>query len=126
MSKWLYLWMAVILLAALSMCPAASVKIAWDPPASTNGVAGYMIHWGPSSGNYTNHVDVGPILEAIVHGVDVSACTNFFVLTAYNAESNHSEYSDEFWINPVPGKPRKGKVWLLDLRITGTITEAAE
>src|SRR5260370_955103 len=47
-----------LLLGSLSLAQAAqSVTLAWDP--DTSPVAGYRLHYGTSSGNYTNSIEVG-------------------------------------------------------------------
>jgi len=102
MNKWLYAWMAAIILTAPSMCPAASVSIAWDPPIPSTGVAGYNIYYGPESRDYTASVDTGNVTSGRVDDLDPTK-THYFTLTAYNASSNESEYSAELvWDNEAP------------------------
>jgi len=112
-SKWLYVWMTAIILAALSMCPAATVSIAWEPPESTNDIAGYRVYVGSASLQYDRSIDVGMALTATVPDIGTNANTHFAV-TAYNTYGNESEYSDEMvWdvegYLRKPGKPTKLK-----------------
>ncbi|MBV9492330.1 MAG: fibronectin type III domain-containing protein, partial [Verrucomicrobia bacterium] len=54
----------VLLLAALSSTHAAlSVTLAWDPES---GIAGYRLHYGTASGNYTTTSNVGNQASATV------------------------------------------------------------
>ena len=102
MNKWLYLLMAVILLAAFNVCEAASVSIAWDPPIASNGVTGYKIYHGPMSRGYTASGDAGNVCSGRVSDLD-PAKTYYFAITAYNSSSNESEYSAELvWDNTLP------------------------
>jgi hypothetical protein len=41
---------------------ADSVGLEWIAPASGPTPAGYRVYWGPSTGNYTTHSDVGNVL----------------------------------------------------------------
>jgi len=102
MNKWLYLLMAVILLAAFNVCEAASVSIAWDPPIASNGVTGYKIYHGPMSRGYTASGDAGNVCSGRVDNLNPKQ-THYFALTAYNSHNNESEYSAELvWDNEAP------------------------
>ena len=67
-------------------------NLAWDASTTPN-VAGYKLHYGTSSGNYSNTIDVG-----MVTGCSVSSLapgTYYFTASAYDASGNESGYSNE-------------------------------
>jgi hypothetical protein len=72
---------------------AANVTLAWDSNQE-NDIAGYILYYGMSSGNYTSNIDVGNInqytLPALQDGV-----TYYFAVTAYNLDDYESDYSQE-------------------------------
>jgi hypothetical protein len=76
-----------------------SVSLAWDPSPDSN-VAGYAIHYGNGSGNYSTSLDVGNQTTATVAGL-ARELTYYFVVTAYTADgveslpSNEVKYPDE-------------------------------
>ena len=81
---------------------AAEVTIAWDP--STSNPIGYRIHYGTSSGSYTQIIDVGNVTEYTVSGLQ-SDVFYYFVTSAYN-EFGESGYSNEVqWPTPPPAAP---------------------
>src|SRR3972149_5909585 len=67
---------------------AGEAILTWDPPTTnTDGtpltdLAGYKIHYGTTSGNYTTVIDVGNV-------------TTYFATTAYDSSGNESGYSNE-------------------------------
>lgn len=81
---------------------AATVTVAWNPPASGDHVAGYKIYYGLASRVYTGSVDVGNVTEGSVSNLD-SSLTYYFAITAYNQSLNESDYSAELvWDNTAP------------------------
>ncbi len=72
---------------------AAEVTLAWDPN-SEEDLAGYKIHWGTESGNYSLSVDVGNVtiytLKDLTPGL-----TYYLAATAYDTNDNESAYSIE-------------------------------
>jgi hypothetical protein len=72
----------------------------WDAPTKyadgspLSSLGGYVIYWGRQSGNYT---DSHRIEDAAVTEwrADLEAGSYFFALTAFDAEGNESEYSNE-------------------------------
>jgi hypothetical protein len=56
-------------------------------------IAGYRVHYGTSSGSYTNHVNItnGALQSATVSGVPVG--TYYIVMTTYDANGLESGYS---------------------------------
>jgi len=75
-----------------------SVTLAWDPSVSAD-VAGYIVHWGYTSGNYALQTNVGNTTSAKISGLSVGV-TNFFVATAYDSYGLESEPSNEVSYTP--------------------------
>ncbi len=82
---------------ALCLAPtfasAADVTLAWDSNQE-NDVAGYRLHYGTSSGNYTQNIDVGNITEHTLTGLQ-DGTTYYFAVTAYDLDNYESGYSQE-------------------------------
>jgi hypothetical protein len=78
---------------------ALPTALAWDAPATNSdgsaltNLAGYKIHYGPSSGNYTGVLDVG--LTTSYSLSELPAGTYYFTVTAYNQSGIESERSNE-------------------------------
>jgi hypothetical protein len=71
----------------------AQASLAWDPsPDST--VAGYKLHYGTESGNYTESVDVGNTTSYTLDSLQPNT-EYYFAATAYNDEGAESDYSNE-------------------------------
>lgn len=71
----------------------ASVKLAWDPNPESDKIINYTLHWGVTSGNYTNQIHVGVATSATVTGLSKVA-TYYFAVTASNVKAT-SAYSSE-------------------------------
>jgi len=86
--------MASLLLPAFArVACSATVTVAWDPnPEPT--VAGYYMHYGSSSGSYTNSVDVGSATRCAISALQ-EGVTYYLAVTAYDGSGNQSGYSDE-------------------------------
>ncbi len=79
------------------------VRLAWDPVTTDTGgnaitVDGYRLHWGASSGLYTETKDVGNTTTAQL--TELEHGRHFFVVTAYLKSSDdeillESDYSNE-------------------------------
>jgi hypothetical protein len=76
-----------------AMCGAESVTLAWDPSSSAD-VAGYKIHYGPSSRTYTASVDAGNVTQYTLDGL-TAGTKYFFAATAYDKWKNESDFSNE-------------------------------
>jgi len=76
-------------------------KISWDAN-SENDLAGYKVHWGLSSRNYENIVDVG---NATSWSFWFDPGIYYFALTAYDFSQNESGYSAEVMYEEVTGLP---------------------
>jgi hypothetical protein len=77
----------------LASAHAASIDLEWDPNIEPE-LAGYKIHWGPSSGVYTSSKDVGNNTSATITGLDEGK-TYYFAATAYDGDGNESGFSNQ-------------------------------
>jgi len=92
----------IALLLAQSLCGAvrdySSVTLEWDPPTdSPVDVTGYKIHWGPTSGNYTNAAFAGTNTTGIVDDL-LAGATYYFAVTSLGLDDTNiveSEFSNE-------------------------------
>ena len=79
----------------------SSITLNWMPPTeNTNGtaltdLAGYEIHYGPQSDEYTNTIKVDNPGIATYEVDNLSPGTYYFVVTAYNADGTQSPVSSE-------------------------------
>ncbi len=72
---------------------AGSVTLEWDANTESD-LAGYKLHYGTASGNYTQSIDAGPALTVTAPNL-TGGTTYFFVLTAYNTAGLESLPSNE-------------------------------
>ena len=72
---------------------AAQATLAWDPSGESD-VAGYRIHYGTTSGNYSVHIDVRNVTACTVIGLEPEQ-TYYFAATVYDSAGNESGYSNE-------------------------------
>jgi hypothetical protein len=77
-----------------SISYAAQATLAWDPPAVSTDVTGYMIHYGTASGTYSQAIDVGKTTTYTVSNLS-DGKTYYFAATAYNSAGQKSVYSNE-------------------------------
>ena len=91
----LFLFAALACFVSLSPFAAhcADVTLAWDANGE-NDLAGYILYYGTSSGNYTTNMDVGNITQYTLPGLQ-DGVTYYFALTAYNLDNYESAYSQE-------------------------------
>src|SRR3972149_7046251 len=79
---------------------AGEAILTWDPPTTnTDGtpltaLAGYKIHYGTTSGNYTTVIDVGNVTTYTVTNL-TNNVTYYFATTAYDSSGNESGFSNE-------------------------------
>jgi hypothetical protein len=66
--------------------------LAWDASATTN-VAGYAVYYGEDGTNFEHRVDVGANTACVVEGL-IGGQTNYFAVTAYNAQGVESPTSN--------------------------------
>ena len=78
----------------------SSLEIRW---VVVSGVAGYEVHWGRSSGAYTQSVDVGMprdqsgILTYVLDGLEAPG-TYYFAMTSYDDDGQASPFSNEITV----------------------------
>jgi hypothetical protein len=70
---------------------AANVTLGWSPNPESN-IAGYVVSYGTSSGNYSTRVDVGNVT---MYSVSLPPGTYYFAAQAYNTIGQQSGYSAE-------------------------------
>jgi hypothetical protein len=70
-----------------------NVALAWDPSLGQN-IAGYRLHSGTSSGDYTQTIEVGNTTTALVSNL-TAGTTYYFVVTAYDTSNVESPSSNE-------------------------------
>ena len=83
---------------------AATVGLTWT---GSDAAAGYVVHWGTTSGAYSHAVDVGSsvadshgtvTVTIALDGAAASAERFFFAVTSYDAVGDSSAYSNELSI----------------------------
>lgn len=78
----------------------ATAILSWDLN-SEGDLAGYKVHYGTISGNYSTFVDFGltgtPNTPSATVGNLTVGNRYFFVLTAYDTSNNESNFSDEVY-----------------------------
>jgi hypothetical protein len=72
---------------------AGQATLAWNPNTESD-LAGYRLHYGTSSGNYTVHLDVHNVTTYTVTGL-TDGQTYYFAATAYDASGHESGYSNQ-------------------------------
>lgn len=101
----------------------ASVTLTWDPSTSP-AVTGYRVHYGATSGQYTDSVAVGNIATGTVPGL-TSGLTYYFAVTAFDANGLESDSSNEISYT-VPGGSSTLQVGMtssrqMNLTVTGQV-----
>ena len=87
-------WLASAFIALMpGQVSANSVTLAWNPIASPTDV-GYVVHYGPASGNYPNQFYAGSGTNATITGL-IGCSTNYFVVTAMSTSGLESAPSVE-------------------------------
>ena len=71
----------------------AQTTLVWDQVIHPD-VAGYMVYYGTSSGDYDVSLDVGNWTSVTIAGLDGSE-TYYFAATAYSAYGEESDFSNE-------------------------------
>jgi len=80
----------------------ADVNGSWDANTESD-LAGYRIYYGTESGNYTQTIDVGNELSALII-ISETNKTYYFAITAYDTSGNESGFSQEvsLFVPPPP------------------------
>lgn len=74
-------WLTFVLCWASQLHAAQRVMLKWDPAPAPN-LAGYRLHYGTSSGVYTQAINVGNMTATLVSNLREGR-TYFFAVTAY-------------------------------------------
>jgi hypothetical protein len=82
----------VFLLCTCAPASAANVSLAWDPSTSPN-VSGYRLYIGNASRNYNTPITLANQTTYTVTGL--GSGTWFFAVTAFDADGNESDFSNE-------------------------------
>ncbi len=96
LSNWVFiptLILSLILFLSTTYVYSAQVTLAWNPNSESD-LAGYKVHYGNSSGNYSSNVDVGNQTGYTISNLVVND-TYFIATTAYDINGNESSYSNE-------------------------------
>jgi hypothetical protein len=72
---------------------AVQITLAWDSNVEPD-VAGYIVYYGTRSADYDFDVDVGDYDSITISGL-VEDVMYYFAVTAYDAEGNESDFSEE-------------------------------
>lgn len=92
-------WGLVSLFSRAVEVSGSGVTVTWAASPDPS-IVGYYVYYGPTSGNYTQRIDVGNSTSTIITGLPAGS-TNYFVATAYNAVGMESLPSNEVsYINP--------------------------
>jgi hypothetical protein len=83
---------------------AAQVVLGWN--ADSSQVAGYDVHYGATSGNYTTVLNVGNVTTATLQNLASQTC--YIALTAYDANNNQSPLSSELVIDSITSSAGSG------------------
>ena len=100
--KLIYASLALFLFILLSAATAfaGTASISWTAPTTNtdgsalNDLDGYKLHYGTTSGSYTQTIDVGNVTTYEVTGL-TGGTTYYFAITAYNVVAVESTYSNE-------------------------------
>ncbi len=71
-----------------------AVTLSWNPSTDNIGVTGYKIYMGVATGIYDSNIDVGDVTSYDL-GDPTDVLTHYYVVTAYDAAGNESDYSNE-------------------------------
>ena len=85
--------LAIALLLSPMVAYGAAVDLAWDANTEPD-LAGYRIHYGTASGDYSHSIDVGNTTQYTLADLD-DGVTYYLAATAYDVDNNESAYSVE-------------------------------
>ena len=92
------LTLGLVILLHATVLFAGNVTLAWDPPTTNEDgtpltdLAGFIIYYGTTSGDYSQSIDVGNVTTYQVSNL-TEGLTYYFAATAYDTSGNESEYS---------------------------------
>jgi hypothetical protein len=89
-----------LLLLFASSAHAGETILSWEATTTSSDgtpltdVAGYMVHYGQTSQNYTSIIDVGNQTSYTLTGL-AEGQIDYFAVTAYDSSGNESAFSNE-------------------------------
>jgi hypothetical protein len=75
----------------------SDIDLKWTHGGHSNTVAGYVIHYGPSSKNYTNSISTGFVTNAVVSNLPPNT-TLFFSGATVGFDGLHTDLGNEISI----------------------------
>jgi len=96
----LHVLFAIMISLNASTAFASVVTLSWDAPTTNadgttlTDLAGYNVYYGTSSGNYSQNIDVGNVLNYMASNLE-NGVVYYFAVTAYDTSGNESDYSNE-------------------------------
>ena len=85
--------LTVLLMLISTSLFAGNVTVSWDANSESD-LAGYKIYYGTASGNYDKVVNVGNTSSQKIENL-TDGQTYYFVVTAFDASGNESDFSAE-------------------------------
>lgn len=71
-----------------------TASLAWDPPETSTGIAGYKVYVGTASGVYSAPINVGNVTSHVISNLGVGN-TYYFAVTDYDGSGLESIASNE-------------------------------
>lgn len=100
--------------------PAPPVNLTWNPNPETN-IAGYKVHFGTSSGNYTEVIDVPGQTHAELPQL-ILGNTYYLAVSAYNTEGQEGPLSAEMRLSASPPAATEGTSFTMSAPGTGKLS----
>lgn len=99
--------------------PAAPVNLVWNPNPESN-ITGYKVHFGSSSGNYSQVIDVQGQNFAQLPQL-ILGNTYYLAVSAYNSAGQESPKSSELVLSATPPAPTEGTAFTMSGPGTGKL-----
>ncbi len=101
-------WLLTIIMILFTAIPAwaGTITFTWDPNTE-NDLAGYRLHIGTLSGQYSETIDKKNVPEISLSNVPENV-KRLYALTAYDTAGGESGYSNEvgYTLDPPPAIPK--------------------
>ena len=99
--------------------PAAPVNLTWNPNPESD-ITGYKVHFGTTSGNYTQVIDVQGQNFAQLPQLFLGN-TYYLAVSAYNAAGQESPRSSELILSATPPSPAESTTFAMTAPGTGKL-----